>query len=249
MMLEVVYYTGRGKLRRENEDSLLIGKRVYNHEEMKEVRAEEREGGCYCVADGMGGYAGGAIASGVLAYSIGRNSGRDLERSIEEAEERMVEIGRESPELSNMGSVVTGVCIEKEIKVFNIGDSRTYLFRDGELTQLTRDDSLVWEIFGGREYSQAELHETLRNHPEKNIVTSAVGAGGRRKSMQIEDMPGEAGDRFLICSDGIWEELTYEDLLESIEIGGVEGGRKLLEKAMEEGRDNISFIIIEIKSK
>ncbi len=249
MMVEAVYYTGRGRIREENEDSLIVGGTVLNRGELEDIRGRtlEGEGLIFAVADGMGGYPGGAVASGVIVSELGR--GNSVKEGLERARERMKEIGLENKLLSHMGSVVTGISLEEdEVRIFNVGDSRTYLYRNS-LKQVTEDDSYVWELLAGREFSPEELHEKIRNHPKKNIVTSALTGGRGRYNLVEKNIEAEAGDRYLICSDGLWEEMEYSFIEECMEMDVWKGAARLLERANIEARDNISFIIVEIKSK
>ena len=249
MKVEVVWYTGRGRVREENEDSLLVGNRIFNREEMKGAEAEtvDIHKNCFAVADGMGGYAGGAIASGIIVKELSRC--KEIEEGLLEAKNKMEEIGRENGRLCHMGSVVTGVWIDGgKVTVFNVGDSRTYLLKE-KLLPLTEDDSIVWDFFKDDELSPGELHERIRKHPQKNIVTSAIMAGGEGFNLQKNVQRAREGDRYLICSDGLWEELTYKFMEEVLKIKGRETGVRLKEKAMKGGRDNISFILVEIKSE
>jgi len=251
MVVEAVYYTGRGRIRMENEDSLIVGNLILNREEMDGIKTEttEGEGATFAVADGMGGYLGGAVASGVIVSELGRGKGRSVSRSLERAKQRIKEIGLEDRLLSHMGSVVSGIVVSRDgVDIFNIGDSRTYLYR-GSLKQMTEDDSYVWEAFAEKGLSPEKLHEEIRYHPKKNIVTSALTGGRGRYNLKEKKIGAEEGDRYLICSDGLWEEMGYEFIEESMRMEIGDGAKRLLKKANMEARDNISFIIVEIKSK
>ena len=250
MIVEAVYYTGRGRIREENEDSLIVGDIVLNRGELEEIKGRtlEGEGLIFAVADGMGGYPGGAVASGVIARELGRGGRASLKKALDRARERMKEIGLENKLLSHMGSVVTGISLEEdEVRIFNVGDSRTYLYRNS-LKQVTEDDSYVWELLAGREFSPEELHEKIRKHPKKNIVTSALTGGRGRYNFVEKSIEAEPGDRYLICSDGLWEEMEYTFIEECMEMDAWKGAERLLERSSIEARDNISFIIVEIKS-
>lgn len=249
-MVEALYYTGRGRIREKNEDSLVVGDIIFNRGELEEVRSRilEGEGLIFAVADGMGGYPGGEVASGVIVNELRREKD-SIGRALERARMRMREIGLENRILAHMGSVVSGIFLEDEtVKIFNVGDSRTYLYRDS-LKQMTEDDSYVWELLAGKGLSPGELHEEIRHHYKKNIVTSALTGERGRYKLAEKRMEAEVGDRFLICSDGLWEEVEYSFIEECLEMEGLKGARRLLERANIEARDNISFIIVEIKSK
>lgn len=250
MMVEALYYTGRGKVREKNEDSLVVGDIVFNRGELKEIgrRTLEGNGLVFAVADGMGGYPGGDIASGVIVNELEREKA-SIGEALERSRMRMREIGLENRILSHMGSVVSGIQLEAErVKVFNVGDSRTYFYRDS-LKQVTEDDSYVWELLAGEGLSSDELHEEIRHHYKKNIVTSALTGERGRYNFVEKVMEAEVGDRYLICSDGLWEEMEYSFIEECMGMEIWKGARRLLERASVEARDNISFIIVEIKSK
>ncbi len=249
-MVEALYYTGRGRVREKNEDSLVVGDVVFNRGELEDVRIKtmEGEGLIFAVADGMGGYPGGEVASGVIVNELRREK-ESVGRALERAKVRMREIGLENRLLAHMGSVVSGIFLEDEsVRVFNVGDSRTYLYRDS-LKQMTEDDSYVWELLAGEELSPEELHEEIRHHYQKNIVTSALTAERGKYNLAEKSVDAEIGDRYLICSDGLWEEMEYSFMEECMGMEILKGARRLLERAGIEARDNISFIIVEIKSK
>jgi len=248
MIVEVAWYTGRGRVREENEDSLLVGRVVYNRVESERVETDRMDahGTFFVVADGMGGYAGGAIASGIIVSELAA-ANEDIKPSLKRARERMYDTGREDTSLSRMGSVVTGIYIDKSgVTVFNVGDSRTYLMQK-KLSLITEDDSLVWELYKDEKMTPEERHEKLRKHPQKNIVTSALMAGDGNFNYQEVKRSAKPGDKYLVCSDGLWEELTYTFMEESMKLDVREAGNRLKDEALTEGRDNISFIIVEIK--
>ncbi len=249
-MVEALYYTGRGRVREKNEDSLVVGDIVFNRGELEDVRIKtlEGEGLIFAVADGMGGYPGGEIASGVIVNELRREK-ESVGRALERAKMRMREMGLENRLLAHMGSVVSGIFLEdKTVRIFNVGDSRTYLYRDS-LKQMTEDDSYVWELLAGEGLSPEELHEEIRHHYKKNIVTSALTAERGRYKLAEKRVEAETGDRYLICSDGLWEEMEYFFMEECMGMEILKGARRLLERAGIEARDNISFIIVEIKFK
>lgn len=249
MIVEVAWYTGRGRIREENEDSLLVGRAVYNREESERVKSNRMNayGNFFVVADGMGGYAGGATASGIIVSELA-GANEDIKSCLKGAREKMHDTGREDTNLARMGSVVTGIYIERSgVTVFNVGDSRTYLMQE-KLSLITEDDSLVWELYKDEVMTPEERHERLRKHPQKNIVTSALMAGDSIFNYQEKKRPVKAGDKYLVCSDGLWEELTYSFIEDSMKLDVEEAGKRLKDEALAEGRDNISFIVVEIKS-
>ncbi|MBQ6889092.1 MAG: Stp1/IreP family PP2C-type Ser/Thr phosphatase [Lachnospiraceae bacterium] len=205
----------------------------------------------FIVADGMGGHNAGDYASKYtvetiveeIERSFEKNPVRILEKAIEEANSHIRRKASEDESLSGMGTtVVVATCIGKYLKVANVGDSRLYIVND-EITQITRDHSLVEEMvrMGGID------RETAKHHPDKNIITRAVGA---KETVEIDffDVELKEGDVVLMCSDGLTNMLEDEEIRMILN-----GQRDIVEKAQElvkaannnGGKDNISVIVIE----
>ena len=175
------------------------------------------------VADGMGGHQAGDMASRYAAEVIvshikrsrERNPIRVLRSAIETANERVLEKAAENEELSGMGTtVVAATVVENYLYVANVGDSRLYLIRD-HIRQITRDHSLVGEMVRAGELSP----EQARNHPNKNIITRAVGAG-QKLEIDFFDEDLRKGDILLLCSDGLSnmvEDEEIEKIIKTIE--------------------------------
>jgi len=207
----------------------------------------------YIVADGMGGHNAGDFASKCTVETITReirgcfekNAIRILSKAIMVANERIRQKAREDERLYGMGTtVVAATCIGKYLQVANVGDSRLYIINEEEVRQVTRDHSLVEEMvrMGGIDRKAA------RNHPDKNIITRAIGA---RDTIEIDFFNEELqdGDIVLMCSDGL------SNMLEDEEIGKIlrkkgsleERAEKLVEAANNNGgKDNIAVIIIDM---
>ena len=201
------------------------------------------------VADGMGGHQAGDMASRYAAEVIvshikrsrERNPIRVLRSAIETANERVLEKAAEDEELSGMGTtVVAATVVENYLYVANVGDSRLYLIRD-HIRQITRDHSLVGEMVRAGELSP----EQARNHPNKNIITRAVGAG---QTLEIDffDEDLRKGDILLLCSDGL-SNMVEDEEIEKI----IKSGRELPKIAMDlieranrnGGKDNIAVVL------
>ncbi len=207
----------------------------------------------YIVADGMGGHNAGDFASKCTVETMIReikgcfekNAIRILSKAIMVANDRIRQKAREDERLYGMGTtVVAATCIGKYLQVANVGDSRLYIINDEEIRQITRDHSLVEEMvrMGGIDRAAA------RNHPDKNIITRAIGA---RDTIEIDFFNEELqdGDIVLMCSDGL------SNMLEDEEIGRIlkdkgsleERAEKLVEAANNNGgKDNIAVIIIDM---
>ena len=205
----------------------------------------------YIVADGMGGHKAGDYASHYTAETLiesvtedeEKNPIKIIRKAIEKANERVLEKSLSDEELAGMGTtVVVATVIGHYLYVANVGDSRLYLITD-KITQITKDHSLVEEMVRIGEINR----EQARNHPDKNIVTRAVGI---KKEVKIDffDMRLEKGDLILMCSDGLSNMLEDREIEEIIKKGGElsEIVDELVERANQNGgKDNIAVILIE----
>jgi len=205
----------------------------------------------FIVADGMGGHNAGDYASKVtvetmvqeIENSFEKNPVRILGKAIEAANSVIRKRAEEESRMKGMGTtVVAATCLGKYLQVANVGDSRLYVI-NRQIRQITKDHSLVAEMvrLGGIAEDEA------RNHPDKNIITRAVGAMDEIKpdyfTVELEE-----GDIVLMCSDGLTNMLEDEEI-RMILSGArdiVEGALELVEAANKNGgRDNISVILIE----
>lgn len=224
----------QGRVRERNEDALLAGPDVF------------------AVADGMGGHAGGDVASAIAVAGLAEL--RDLAATDEPAEVLghalsgvNAEIRRRAsvdPALAGMGTTVVGIArvAGPRVLVFHVGDSRAYRLRDGRLEQLTEDHSVVADLVRAGALSAEEA----RRHPDRNTVTRALGAADDVvPTLRTEVV--RTGDCFLVASDGLFDELPASqigDLLATV--GPVEKrARALVDAALARGaRDNVSVIVV-----
>lgn len=206
----------------------------------------------FIVADGMGGHNAGDYASKVTVETIVEKAGnttetdraRILEEAIAAANTLIRTRAKESSDLEGMGTtVVAATCEGKSLCVANVGDSRLYVANRKEIRQITKDHSWVAEMVrrGGMGREEA------RNHPDKNIITRAIGADDDVKidffTVQLKE-----GDLILMCTDGLTNMLEDEEIRMILD-----GARDMVEKAEElveaanerGGRDNISVILID----
>ena len=205
----------------------------------------------FIVADGMGGHKAGDYAS-VLAVetvvedisaSFEKNPVRIMEHAITRANTHLRERANEDFSLSGMGTtLVAATCLGRFLQVANVGDSRLYVISD-EIIQVTEDHSLVEEMvrMGGIGREEA------RNHPDKNIITRAIGA---KDDVEVDffDWELQTGDMVLLCSDGLTNMVDDETICQILKSGGSLRDRveKLVQTAnLNGGRDNISVIVIE----
>ena len=240
LYLEHFGLTDAGKVRRNNEDSLLAGD-----------GADET---LFVVADGIGGFEAGEVASS-MTVDVLRKLGPDepFEDAIRDANRRILSAARDDEKLSGMGTTVValrfgGRSEEPRAEVSHVGDSRAYLLRDGILRPLTEDHSLVAELVRSGDLTRAQAAE----HPQKNLITRALGA---EEEVEADNMvlPVEAGDRLLLCSDGLSDMIT-EDRIGTILREHPENpeapARHLVSAALEAGgTDNVTVVVVDVKER
>jgi protein phosphatase len=207
----------------------------------------------FVVADGMGGHLGGEIAS---ASTVDRlramvAGGSVSTKNIEKALSRAVKDIISHPETTDegTGTTLTGVYLETHTDephwvTLNIGDSRVYLLRDGEIVQVTTDHSVVQELIAAGRLSPEEAE----NHPYGNVITRAVGPSDSVKPDYLR-LDVLDGDRFVICSDGLTKELTDFGIRHFLEANSDPAAavEAMLAAALENGgRDNITIVVLDV---
>jgi len=208
------------------------------------------------VADGMGGHAAGEVASGLTVAALSELVGRsdlaveDVVRQLGRANANILASAREHPEQEGMGTTVAGVALlggtggELRWAVFNVGDSRVYEHDGSGLTQVTVDHSLVQELVEAGVLSA----EQAARHPSRNVVTRSLG----REPMvdvSVATLPCRPGQRLVVCSDGLSDELTpaaLDTVLRSAP-GAEEAATALVQAALEAGgHDNVTVLVIDV---
>ncbi|MCL2514105.1 MAG: Stp1/IreP family PP2C-type Ser/Thr phosphatase [Oscillospiraceae bacterium] len=207
------------------------------------------------ICDGMGGAAGGNVASRMScefisekinkAYSEGMNANSVrnlLFAAVTTANSIVYDAAEEDGELKGMGTTVVAVIISGGLAhIVHAGDSRAYIIRGGELRQLTVDHSLVQELMDAGSITADEVKKS----PYKNIITRAIGAD---KTIELEygEEDFKKGDGLLLCSDGLYNFAAEEKILDIISDGNIGNkAEKLIEAANENGGgDNITAIFI-----
>ncbi|MDB5841606.1 MAG: Stp1/IreP family PP2C-type Ser/Thr phosphatase [Herminiimonas sp.] len=242
--LEFAAKTDTGLVRSHNEDAIAISP----------------DCGFAILADGMGGYSAGEIASGIAIASLkqtlelgvripragrGGQVQRLVVESILSANAAIFEAARAEPQYRGMGTtVVVALFHHQNVMVAHVGDSRAYRFRQGVLEQITRDHSLLQEQIDAGLISP----ENARFAQNRNLVTRALGVD-RDVEVEGHDHQVEAGDLYLLCSDGL------SDMLSDQEIAGILGSPlpdlqarcdALVLRANEQGgKDNISVVLVQ----
>lgn len=251
MALSAFGITDVGRKRRHNEDAYLL----------------DAERGLFVVADGMGGHAAGEVASRITVESIqeylalrddegestwpfGFNNrysmeGNLLSTAIKKANERVIRAVQNRPELKGMGTTVVAALFDAErATLVHVGDSRCYLYRRGELRRLTDDHSWVQEQVNAGILTPEEA----TSHPLKNVVTRALG-GSPNVLPDLLEVPFEAGDSFLLCSDGLTGMMADDEISSILASEGLAESRvrALVDLANDRGGvDNITVLLVDI---
>lgn len=207
----------------------------------------------FIVADGMGGHAGGEIASQrtIARLEALLAEGQVNRPGIESALELVVGDIAAHPETTDegTGTTLTGVFLEADGDdlhwvALNIGDSRVYLLREDRLVQVTTDHSVVQELIAAGKISPDEAE----GHPYSNVITRAVGAS-ELTAPDYVTIDVRAGDRFVICSDGLTKELTDYGIQHFLNENDDPGAAvdAMLAAALENGgRDNVTLVIVQV---
>ena len=205
----------------------------------------------FVVADGMGGHNAGDFASSFAVKIVVEavktdadyNPVKIIRHAIETANDELINQAERCASMAGMGTtIVVTTIVGNYVYVANVGDSRLYLM-DSKLRQITKDHSLVQEMVRLGELREEEA----RNHPDKNIITRALGAK-RGVNIDFFGLKLEPGSQILMCSDGLSNMLTDQEMEEILRGSDSlqKKGEKLIELANENGgRDNIAVILIE----
>jgi serine/threonine protein phosphatase PrpC len=260
--------TDPGRVRPTNEDQFLIAEltktmRIW-HTSLAEPTARfgDEHGHLFLVADGMGGHRAGEQASALAVAAIEQftlntfkwffhSDGSDAQRvlsqfqsALRQADARILEESAEHPELSGMGTTLTvAYYLDAQLCVVHAGDSRAYIFEDDALHQITHDHTLMAEMVRqGTLRPEDTLHHRLRN-----VITNVVGGNEAGVDVEAHALEVHAGDRVLLCSDGLTEMLTNDTIAATLraEPDPQAVCTKLVAQANEAGgRDNITVLIV-----
>ncbi|MDQ1366223.1 MAG: family protein phosphatase, partial [Acidimicrobiaceae bacterium] len=228
--------TDVGRVRANNQDQLLV------------------TDGLFAVADGMGGHAAGEVASlaavEALKATYQRKGGTEgLVEAAEQANRTIWERGQNDPELHGMGTTLVAVALvnednEDRLAIVNVGDSRVYLLRQGELEQLTTDHSLVQELVDDGQLSEVEA--TV--HPQRHVLTRALGVDSVVNVDVLQLLPLK-GDRLMLCSDGLPRELSDLQMASIMRrlADPNDAARELVSAAKNRGgNDNITVVVVDV---
>ncbi|KSU62468.1 protein phosphatase [[Bacillus] enclensis] len=241
--MKTVFYTDKGKVRQHNEDSVDVFKN--SHGDYLAV-----------VADGMGGHRAGDVASQLVISSL-KDMWKNTEKfetadqaenwlktTINEVNKEVYSYSQSHSECEGMGTTLVGaICTSLFATIVNIGDSRGYILNENGFHQLTEDHTLVNELVRSGEISK----EDAEHHPRKNVILRAIGTE-TTITMDIKTIMFEDDDVLLLCSDGLSNKVSEQEMKEILSNDDSLGnkGEKLVHLANDYGgEDNITVLIVE----
>ena len=233
LVLRYAARSDRGLVRANNEDSVYAGARLL------------------ALADGMGGHAAGEVASqlviAALAHLDDDEPGGDLlgklDAAVAEGNSAIAAHVEADPELEGMGTTLTAILFAgNRLGLVHIGDSRGYLMRDGELTQITKDDTFVQTLVDEGRITAEEAH----SHPQRSLIMRALTGHEVEPTLIVRE--ARVGDRYLLCSDGLSDPVSHETIQEAMQIPDVaESADRLIELALRGGGpDNVTVVVADV---
>jgi len=249
--MQIAYKSDVGSVRSLDEDSVVIIEYSASHEteRLRKIFA--------IVADGMGGYSKGEVASYLATKAISehvmslflkksvdqKEYEETLQKGFRKANELIMDYALNHPECMNMGTTASATIIDGEhICVGHVGDTRVYVISENSITQITKDHSLVQQLIDEGKITA----EDARNHPQKNVITRAIGVGSDLE-VDVLSRTLKNKDYVLLCCDGLVNEVKDEEIM-TVVIGSKtlqDACNRLVDLANERGgRDNISVIVI-----
>ena len=234
LVLRYIARSDQGLVRANNEDSAYAGPRLL------------------ALADGMGGHAAGEVASSLVINALRALDDDDsrgdllaeLNRATQEGNHAIAAQVEEKPELDGMGTTLTAILFAgPRIGLCHIGDSRGYLYRDGELTQITRDDTFVQTLVDEGRITAAQAH----THPQRSLIMRALTGSEVEPTLTVRE--ARAGDRYLLCSDGLSDVVSEETLAETL--GSITDYRECADRLIElalrgGGPDNVTVVLADV---
>ena len=229
--------TDVGRVRQSNEDRYLVRDDI----------------ALFAVADGVGGHQAGEVASQTsvetLEEAFDEPTTEGLVAAVKEANQAVWHLAQSAREKRGMGTTLTAVALveddgEEHLAIANVGDSRAYLFQQGELTQLTEDHSLVEELYRDGQITREEAEV----HPQRSIITRALGMEPDIEVDSWQLLPYR-GDRILLCSDGLTNEVSHDRIESTMRRmrDPNEAAQDLVRQARANGgNDNITVVVIDV---
>ncbi|QCB49490.1 serine/threonine-protein phosphatase [Rhodococcus sp. PAMC28707] len=233
LVLRYAARSDRGLVRSNNEDSVYAGARLL------------------ALADGMGGHAAGEVASqlmiAALAHLDDDEPGDDLlgklEAATREGNASIADQVEDEPELDGMGTTLTAILFAgKKIGLVHIGDSRAYMLRDTKLSQITRDDTFVQSLVDEGRITPEQAH----THPQRSLIMRALTGNEIEPTLTVREV--RAGDRYLLCSDGLSDVVSDETIENTMNEGDcAESADRLIELALRSGGpDNVTVVVADV---
>jgi serine/threonine protein phosphatase PrpC len=226
-----------GRVRSNNQDSGYAGRRLF------------------LVADGMGGHAGGDVASAIATkriaeadadYDDPQAAGVALEQALLAANRNLAETVADHSELTGMGTTVSAMLVQQDrVVIAHIGDSRVYLFRSGELSQVSTDHTFVQRLVDAGRITAEEAMV----HPRRSVLMRVLGdveASPEIDTLVIDTHPG---DRWMLCSDGLSGVVSFDELHEilSSDAGAKQVADRLVKSSLDGGApDNVTVVVVDI---
>ncbi|GAC69157.1 PP2C family protein-serine/threonine phosphatase [Gordonia soli] len=234
LVLRYIARSDRGLVRSNNEDSVYAGARLL------------------ALADGMGGHAAGEVASQLVIQALrtldddepGGDLLDKLDRATHTGNAAIAAQVEQAPELDGMGTTLTAILFAgSRIGLCHIGDSRGYLYRDEQLTQITRDDTFVQTLVEDGRITAEQAH----THPQRSLIMRALTGTEVEPTLTIRE--ARAGDRYLLCSDGLSDVVTEETLADTL--GSIADHRECADRLIElalrgGGPDNVTVIVADV---
>ncbi|HTK67795.1 MAG TPA: PP2C family serine/threonine-protein phosphatase [Pseudonocardia sp.] len=223
----------RGLVRQNNQDSVYAGPRLL------------------ALADGMGGHAAGEVASKLVISALvpldddepGDDLLAQLRAATAEGNAAITDLVHEQPDLEGMGTTLTAILFAgKRLGMVHVGDSRAYLLRDGQFSQITKDDTFVQSLIDEGRITEEEA----QTHPQRSLLLRAMTGHELEPTLAIRE--ARAGDRYLLCSDGLSGVVSDETLAETLHIPDPQAcANKMIELALRGGGpDNITCIVADV---
>ncbi|MFH5231507.1 PP2C family protein-serine/threonine phosphatase [Antrihabitans spumae] len=233
LVLRYAARSDRGLVRSNNEDSVYAGARLL------------------ALADGMGGHAAGEVASqlmiAALAHLDDDEPGNDLlgklDSATREGNASIADQVDAEPELDGMGTTLTAILFAgTKLGLVHIGDSRAYLLRDDELSQITRDDTFVQSLVDEGRITAEQAH----THPQRSLIMRALTGNEIDPTLTVRE--ARAGDRYLLCSDGLSDVVSDETIQDTMRVGSQdECADRLIELALRSGGpDNVTVVVADV---
>ncbi|TBN58161.1 serine/threonine-protein phosphatase [Glaciihabitans arcticus] len=228
-----------GKIRANNQDSGYAGSHLF------------------VVADGMGGHAGGDVASAITVnrvididkqFSSGSEAEFAFHASLTAANAMLAETVFDHPELTGMGTTVSGMLlVDGQAAIAHIGDSRIYLLRDGELKQVTSDHTFVQRLVDSGRITEEEAAV----HPRRSVLMRVLGDVDATPEIDTSVVPVRDGDRWLLCSDGLSSYVSEDKIAAALMTNPLaqDAAERLVKDSLDQGApDNVTVVIVDIDS-